>query len=64
MLVGVSPEFAKNVTGAVTGLVSTVLKETSNEQIQSLAASGQSLLTATKEERSAVVQDLASPNIS
>ena len=60
VLVGVSPEFAKNVTGAVTGLVSTVLKETSNEQIQSLAASGQSLLTATKEERSAVVQDLAS----
>ena len=59
ILTNVSPEFAKNVTVAVTGLVSTVLKETSNEQIQSLAASGQSLLTASKEERAKVVQDLA-----
>jgi len=60
ILTNVSPEFAKNVTVAVTGLVSTVLKETSNEQIQSLAASGQSLLTVSKEERAKVVQDLAS----
>ncbi len=59
ILTGVSPEFAKNTTAAVTGLVSTVLKETSNEQIQSLVASGQSLLTASKEERAKVVQDLA-----
>jgi len=59
ILTDVSPEFTKNVTRAVTGLVSTVLKETSNEQIQSLAASGQSLLTASKEERAKVVQDLA-----
>ena len=60
LLTGVDPSFAKNTVTAVTGLVSAVLKETSNEQIQSLVASGRTLLTASEEEAPALVQGLAS----
>jgi predicted restriction endonuclease len=58
VLAGVSPAFAENTTKAVTGLVSTVLKETSNDQIRDLAASGQKFLTASKEEKPQVIQGL------
>ena len=60
LLTGVDPSFAKNTVTAVTGLVSVVLKETSNEQIKSLVASGRSLLTASEEEAPALVQGLVS----
>ena len=60
LLSGVSPSFAKNTVAAVTGLVSVVLKETSNEQIKGFVASGQSLLTASQEEAPALVQGLVS----
>ncbi|MCF8494116.1 MAG: hypothetical protein K9G65_01810 [Rickettsiaceae bacterium] len=60
LLIGVDPSFAKNTVTAVTGLVSVVLKETSNEQIKSLVASGRSLLTASEEEAPALVQGLVS----
>ena len=60
LLSGVNPSFAKNTVAAVTGLVSVVLKETSNEQIKGFVASGQSLLTASQEEAPALVQGLVS----
>ena len=60
LLSGVSPSFAKNTVAAVTGLVSVVLKETSNEQIKGFVASGQSLLTASQGEAPALVQGLVS----
>ena len=63
ILNGVRSEFAKNTIPVFTGLVSTVLKETTNGQIQGLVAGGQNLLTASKEERPAIVQPLASQGI-
>ena len=60
LLTGVDPSLVKNTVTAVTGLVSVVLKETSNEQIKSLVASGRSLLTASEEEAPALVQGLVS----
>lgn len=59
-LAGVNDKFIPNTVNAVTGLVSTVLKETSNAQIQGLAASGQAFLTASKDDRPQVIQDLVS----
>ncbi len=58
LLTGVDPSLAVNTVAAVTDLASVVLKETSNEQIRSLAASGRNLMVASEEESPAIVQGL------
>ena len=58
LLTGVDPSLAVNAIAAVTDLASVVLKETSNEQIRSLVASGRNLMVASEDDSPAIVQEL------